>query len=91
MMWWRAAIAETIREQIGNRQGERTDLKDEDEEVVEDFARAEEGSVPRFLYGIVRDRAMQLHYTNAAAWRVVQFLRPPQPRGYRDYWRRPHG
>ena len=53
--------------------------------IVEGFARADQQSVPGFLYRTVRDRAMQLHYAPPAAWGPLRFSGPPQPNGHYDY------
>lgn len=67
-----------------------TELKPEQRlDVVDVCARAEEGTLPRFFYRIVRDRAMQLHYANPIAWAAVRFPHPPQPQGYPAYWQKP--
>jgi hypothetical protein len=64
-------------------------LRRQREEIVEECAQAEEGTVPRFLYRTVRDRAMELYYSQPAAWAPLRFAHPPQPEGYLDYWQRP--
>jgi len=56
-------------------------------EVVAGFAAEEEGSVPRFFYRVVRDRAMELHYSRSLAWKALGLPHPPQPTGYRHYWK----
>lgn len=58
--------------------------------VVEECALAAERTLPRFFYRTVRDRAMQLHYSQKVAWKLLRFDHPPQPDGYLDYWKPPH-
>ncbi|MFI5397094.1 MAG: gluconate 2-dehydrogenase subunit 3 family protein [Candidatus Binatia bacterium] len=59
------------------------------EEVVEECARGADGTLPRFFYRTVRDRAMQLHYSQPATWKPLRFDHPPQPEGYLNYWQKP--
>lgn len=59
------------------------------EDVVEECARAADGTLPRFFYRTVRDRAMQLHYSQLVTWKPLRFDHPPQPEGYLDHWQKP--
>jgi len=58
-------------------------------DVVNECARAADGTLPRFFYRTVRHRAMQLHYGQRMAWSSMRLDHPPQPDGYPDYWRQP--
>lgn len=63
----------------------RTLARPQREEILADWARAADGTLPRFLYRTLRDRAMQLHYAHPLAWKRVGLPHPPQPDGYLDY------
>lgn len=69
--------------------GFRTLARPQREEILADWARAADGSLPRFLYSTLRDRAMQLHYVHSLVWKPLGLPHPPQPRGYPDYRRAP--
>jgi hypothetical protein len=58
--------------------------------VVEECALVAEGTLPRFFYRTVRDRALQLHYSQKLAWKPLRFDHAPQPEGHLDYWQQPH-
>ncbi|MFI5181288.1 MAG: gluconate 2-dehydrogenase subunit 3 family protein [Thermoanaerobaculia bacterium] len=58
-------------------------------ELVREIARAEEGTLPRFFYQSVRNRAMEIHYANPASWEALRFTHAPQPEGYPDFAERP--
>ncbi len=60
-------------------------------EIVEAMAAAPPGSLPAYAYRVVRDRAMELHYAQPAAWRPLGLPHPPQPDGYPDYAEAPRG
>lgn len=63
---------------------------DERERLVDECAQADDGTVPRFFYRVVRDRAMQLHYADPAVWQPFGPPHPPQPEGYPAYWQKPN-
>ena len=48
--------------------------RDEREAVVAEMESAEEGTLTRFFYRIVRDPAMRLHYARAAVWKQIAKL-----------------
>ena len=58
-------------------------------DLVREIARAGEGTLPRFFYESVRNRAMEIHYASPAAWKVVGFTHAPQPEGYPDFAEKP--
>lgn len=58
-------------------------------ELVREIAGAEEGTLPRFFYESVRNRAMEIHYANPATWKAVRFTHAPQPEGYPDFAEKP--
>ncbi len=58
-------------------------------ELVRDIARADEGTLPRFFYQSVRNRAMEIHYASPASWKAVRFTHAPQPEGYPDFAEKP--
>jgi Gluconate 2-dehydrogenase subunit 3 len=66
-------------------------LEPERDRVVRDAADQAEGTLPRFFYRVVRDRAMRLHYAHPAAWRPLGLPHPPQPDGYPDFTEPPRG
>ncbi|HKI86050.1 MAG TPA: hypothetical protein VKA53_04820 [Thermoanaerobaculia bacterium] len=55
------------------------------EKIVAELEAAPDGSMARFFYRVVRDRAFALYYSQAASWRPLHFPHPPQPDGYLDY------
>ncbi len=55
------------------------------ESVVAELAAAPDGSMPRFFYRVVRDRAFELYYSRSTSWPPLRFPHPPQPDGYPDY------
>ncbi len=67
----------------------RTLPRPQREAILSDWESAAEGTLPRFLYRTVRDRAMQLHYAHPLAWKRVGLPHPPQPDGYLDYEQAP--
>lgn len=58
-------------------------------ELVREIADAEEGSLPRFFYQSVRNRAMEIHYSSPETWNAVGFTHAPQPDGYPDFAEKP--
>ena len=53
--------------------------------VLEACAAAAAGTLPQFFYRMVRDRALQLHYSHPVTWPPRGFSHPPQPEGYLNY------
>ncbi len=59
--------------------------------IVAEAADHPPGSLPRYFYRIVRDRALALYCAQPAFWRRVGMPHPPQPDGYPRYWEPPRG
>lgn len=57
--------------------------------LVREIAGFEEGTLPRFFYQSVRNRAMEIHYASPAAWKSLGLPHAPQPEGYPDFAERP--
>lgn len=55
------------------------------ETVVGACAQSADGTVARVFYRTVRDRAMELVYSQSITWARLRFPHPPQPDGYRNY------
>lgn len=61
------------------------------EAVVTAAEQSAPGSLPRYFYRVVRDRAMELHFAHARVWRALGMPHPPQPDGYLDFAEAPRG
>ncbi len=57
--------------------------------LVREIAGFAEGTLPRFFYESVRNRAMEIHYASPAAWKALGFPHAPQPEGYADFAEKP--
>jgi hypothetical protein len=57
------------------------------EVIVEWMAQSDYDEVPRRFYEIVRQRGVELYYSQPQAWGGVPIRRPPQPIGYPDHWK----
>lgn len=55
--------------------------------VVEWMSQAESDRVPRRFYEVVRQRALELYYSQSEAWGGLPLTRPPQPLGHPEPWR----
>ena len=54
--------------------------------VVEWMSHSDWNQVPRRFYELVRQTAVEVYYSNPAAWRGLPIDRPPQPLGYLPPW-----
>ena len=54
--------------------------------VVEWMSHSDWGQVPRRFYELVRQTAVEVYYSDPAAWRGLSIDRPPQPLGYLPPW-----
>jgi hypothetical protein len=54
--------------------------------VVEWMSHSDWEQVPRRFYELVRQTAVEVYYTDPAAWRGLPIERPPQPLGYLPPW-----
>ena len=54
--------------------------------VVEWMAQSDWDQVPRRFYELVRQTAVEVYYSDPAAWRGLSIERPPQPLGYLPPW-----
>ena len=54
--------------------------------VVEWISHSDWGQVPRRFYELVRQTAVEVYYSDPAAWRGLSIDRPPQPLGYLPPW-----
>lgn len=54
--------------------------------VVAWMSHSDWNEVPRRFYELVRQTAVEVYYSNPAAWRGLPIERPPQPLGYRPPW-----
>lgn len=54
--------------------------------VVEWMSHADWNEVPRRFYELVRQTAVEVYYSDPAAWRGLSIERPPQPLGYLPPW-----
>jgi hypothetical protein len=54
--------------------------------VVEWMSRSDWNEVPRRFYELVRQTAVEVYYSDPAAWRGLSIERPPQPLGYLPPW-----
>ena len=59
--------------------------------VVASAERSAPGSLPHYLYRVVRDRAVELHYAHPSVWRPLGLPHAPQPEGYPDFAEAPPG
>jgi hypothetical protein len=42
---------------------------------------------PRYFYEALRQRALELYYSDPRSWGGLAIVRPPQPVGYPDHWK----
>jgi len=54
--------------------------------VVEWMSNSDWDQVPRRFYELVRQTAIELYYSDPAAWTGLPLERPPQPQGYPPPW-----
>lgn len=54
--------------------------------IVDWMSRADWNEIPRRFYELVRQVAIELYYSNPAAWRGLPISRSPQPLGYPPPW-----
>jgi hypothetical protein len=54
--------------------------------VVEWMSHSAWSQVPHRFYELVRQTAVEVYYSNPAAWRDLSINRPPQPLGYLPPW-----
>lgn len=54
--------------------------------VVEWMSHSDWSQIPRRFYVLVRQTAVEVYYSNPAAWRGLPIDRPPQPLGYLPPW-----
>lgn len=54
--------------------------------VVEWMSNSDWNHVPRRFYELVRQTAVEVYYSDPAAWRGMSIERPPQPQGYPPPW-----
>jgi hypothetical protein len=54
--------------------------------VVEWMSTSDWNQIPRRFYELVRQAAIELYYSDPAAWRGLPIERPPQPLGYPPPW-----
>jgi hypothetical protein len=54
--------------------------------VVEWMSHSDWDQVPRRFYELVRQTAVEVYYSDPAAWRGLPIDRPPQPLGYMPPW-----
>ena len=54
--------------------------------IVTWMAQADWNQVPRRFYELVRQLALELYYSQTAAWAGLPIQSPPQPRGYPPPW-----
>ena len=53
--------------------------------VVEWMSQADDNSLPRRLFELLRHETMSLYYADARSWPGFSFSQPPQPNGYPDH------
>jgi hypothetical protein len=54
--------------------------------VVEWMSHADWDQIPRRFYELVRQTAVEVYYSDPAAWHGLPIDRPPQPLGYLPPW-----
>lgn len=54
--------------------------------VVEWMSHSDWNEVPRRFYELVRQTAVEVYYSDPAAWRGLSIEHPPQPLGYLPPW-----
>jgi len=54
--------------------------------VVEWMSHSDWSQAPRRFYELVRQTAVEVYYSDPAAWRGLSIERPPQPLGYLPPW-----
>lgn len=54
--------------------------------VVEWMSSSDWNQIPRRFYELVRQAAIELYYSEPAAWGGLPIVRPPQPLGYPPPW-----
>lgn len=54
--------------------------------VVEWMSRSDWNEVPRRFYELIRQTAVEMYYSQPAAWKGLPIQHPPQPNGYPPPW-----
>jgi hypothetical protein len=59
---------------------------DDQIKIVQWMSEADWNQIPRRFYELMRQVAIEVYYTDPAAWAGLALQRPPQPFGYPPPW-----